>query len=318
MMPKARTLAYVFALTALLVFSACAPGTAPAIFNDNADTLAGAVPNLPTVNDLFAVEPITTSFDDVYTEATLAADANAFIDLRAMPRTATGSYQLSPGLYQLAAQSFCLKAGTHGPSAGSGYLPAPLEGDRRDIVYKILNTYADNPSVTQRNAQVLIWAIIARTSFTDMSPGIQATATRLLNQQELFALNNGALGLVPDQVWNALLRQVPQPVQQVYNAERNLRTLANRADSGYETFEDIAVLAGAAPGADQIRNVPRGQWAEHPGGYLVRYFPSGYSSTRVEIFVPETQQAVVVDLSETVATPANTSAQRLGIGTPAR
>ncbi|MDZ7704336.1 MAG: hypothetical protein U5L04_07640 [Trueperaceae bacterium] len=317
-MPKRHYLARALALVALLIVSACSPGAVPSVLGDNTGNLAGAVPNLPTVNDLFAVEPITTSFDDVYTEADLAVATNTFTDLRTMPRSADGSYQLTPGLYQLAAQSFCLKAGTHGPSEGSGYLPAPLEGDRRDIVYKILNTYADNPSVTQRNAQVLIWAIIARTSFTDMSPGIQATATRLLNQQELLALSNGALGLVPDQVWNTLLQQVPQPVRQIYNAERNLRTLANRAGSSYETFEDVAVLAGAAPDADQIRNVPRGQWAEHPGGYLVRYFPSGYSSTRVEIFVSETRPSVVVDLSETVATPANTSAQRLGIGTPAR
>ncbi|MEM7736629.1 MAG: hypothetical protein AAF267_12650 [Deinococcota bacterium] len=238
-----------------------------------------------------------------------------FTDIRTLPRNGNG-YTLTPGLYELEAESFCLRAGTHGPSAGDGYLPAPLLGDREAIVYKILATYAGSTAVSQRDAQVLIWAIVANTRYTDMSPRVQLTAAALLTEEELFTLNDGAIGLIPDQVWFELEQQIPAPVRQVYIAERRMRNLINQADSSYETLEDVAVLTGAAPAASLIREIPRGQWAAHPDGYLIRYFPSGYSRTRVEVFVPPEQSSVLFDPSRTVAAPANTGAQRLGIGIP--
>jgi hypothetical protein len=150
--------------------------------------------------------------------------------------------------------------------------------------------------------------------------------------QPLIELNGGALGFIPDSVWAGLQSQIPSELRQIYAAERELRNLLNDANYTYESLEEIAVLAGIAPAEYLIRDVPRGRWAEHPDGYFVRYFPNGYQSTRVEVLVPPTNQIAQevtasqefvppinhasFDLSSIVATPANTSAQRIGIGTP--
>jgi hypothetical protein len=51
----------------------------------------------------------------------------------------------------------------------------------------------------------------------------------------------------------------------------------------------------------------------HPDGYYVRYIPSGYSSTRVEIWVPQGSPAVgkEFDPAAHIAVPGNTARQRL-------
>jgi hypothetical protein len=59
--------------------------------------------------------------------------------------------------------------------------------------------------------------------------------------------------------------------------------------------------------------VPSGRWSMHPDGYFVRYLPSGYSSTRVEIWVPQGSPAVgkEYDPAAHIAVPGNTARQRL-------
>ena len=59
--------------------------------------------------------------------------------------------------------------------------------------------------------------------------------------------------------------------------------------------------------------MPSGRWSLHPDGYYVRYIPSGYSSTRTEIWVPEGSPAVgkEYDPATHIAVPGNTSRQRL-------
>ena len=52
-------------------------------------------------------------------------------------------------------------------------------------------------------------------------------------------------------------------------------------------------------------------WSLHPDGYYIRYFPSGYSRTKVQIYVPESKGQVIYDAVGTIACPANTGAQRL-------
>jgi hypothetical protein len=306
------------------LLAACSPSATENVLGDvardaGAEAAAAAIqdaPGLPTIDDLLSTNPITTSFEDAYAERDLfGVTDTTYTNIRSMPSSSAG-YTLTSGFYELEAESFCLRAGTHGPSDGDGYLPAPLLGERRQIVYKILSTYASNPNVSQRDAQVLLWAIIASTPFSDMSARVQATAIALLNEEELFELNNGVIGLVPDPVWFELEQQIPAPVRAIYRAERDIRNLVASANSSYETLETVAVLSGAAPASSLVRQVPRGQWAQHPEGYFVRYFPSGYSRTRVEVYVPP-ETTVTFDPSISVAAPANTGAQRLGIGTPA-
>jgi hypothetical protein len=73
------------------------------------------------------------------------------------------------------------------------------------------------------------------------------------------------------------------------------------------------VLSGAAPRGEGSIEIPSGRWSMHPDGYYIRYIPSGYSSTRVEIWVPQGSPAVgkEYDPATHIAVPGNTARQRL-------
>ena len=65
------------------------------------------------------------------------------------------------------------------------------------------------------------------------------------------------------------------------------------------------------------------QWYRHEQGYYVRYYPDGYKKTTIQVYVPETTadgenliNYILFDPTSISIAPANTNAQRLGIGAP--
>ena len=248
------------------------------------------IPDLDSIlGDLLKGEPpISTSLEDAVTEVPFLDefDPDIITPLTVLERAPNGDYLLQPGLFKLNAQSYCLHAGTYAPGRGEGYLYTPLKGSRAEVIRNILRRSLDHPEVPQQDIQVLIWAILARTKIADMSSDMQRTANSLLTSDEIFDLNGGALGLIPDQVMQEAIAQLPDPVQQTLRAEAQLRSMLTSGNAAYQELERVAVLVGEPPVADE-REVPRGRWSYHPDGYFIRYFPSGYALTRVEIYVPE-------------------------------
>jgi hypothetical protein len=102
-------------------------------------------------------------------------------------------------------------------------------------------------------------------------------------------------------------------LRQIAQAEAQLRQMMTTPGASFAEMERVAVLSGAAPLGEGSRNVPSGRWSLHPDGYYVRYLPSGYSSTRVEIWVPQGSPAVgkEYDPATHIAVPGNTARQRL-------
>ncbi|MBA2564178.1 MAG: hypothetical protein H0V09_01990 [Gemmatimonadetes bacterium] len=220
---------------------------------------------------------------------------------------------LEPGTYGMQAQSYCLHAGTYGPGGGDGYLYAPPAGPAQDAVVSIARNSVDHPDIPQHDVQVLLWAIIARAKFEDLEPGLKATAAQLLTKEQLVKLNRGALDLLPGPVLDNALASMPEPLRKVLEAEAELRRMMTNPGSSFSDMERIAVLSGMAPRGEGSRPVPSGRWSLHPDGYYVRYVPSGYSSTRMEIWVPEGSPAVgkEYDPAMHIAVPGNTARQRL-------
>ena len=72
--------------------------------------------------------PITTSLEharwavDSLDNFTPRESKRSMLQLQ---RTPSGGFVLQPGYYEMHTQSYCLKAGTHGPGGGDGYLYAP-------------------------------------------------------------------------------------------------------------------------------------------------------------------------------------------------
>ncbi|ULT24165.1 hypothetical protein KUH03_34820 [Sphingobacterium sp. E70] len=107
---------------------------------------------------------------------------------------------------------------------------------------------------------------------------------RLLTPEQLLMLEGGALGILPFDVVQKAKDQMPPAVQAIFEAENNIRQLVSSGNYSYAEFEKYAIMAGMA---EPRTDVPSGIWTLHPDGYYVRYFPSGYSVTKVQVYVPE-------------------------------
>ena len=272
---------------------------------------------LPDVSGLLQGKaPITTSLQD----AKWAVDSldnftprEAVRSMLQLQRTPNGGFVLQPGYWEMHTQSYCLKAGTHGPGGGDGYLFAPPKGPAEDAVMTIVRNSVNRPEIPQQKIQQLLWAIIARAKFEDLQGDIKAVASQLLTPRQLAGLNRSALDVLQGNALTDALGGVPEPLRQIAQAEAQLRQMLTTPGASFAEMERVAVLSGAAPLGPGSREVPSGRWSLHPDGYWVRYLPSGYSSTRVEIWVPQGSPSVgkEYDPAAHIAVPGNTARQRL-------
>src|SRR5918999_706532 len=295
----------------IVVLLALSAASASAQFADLADKLKKKTPNL-----LGGKAPITMSLSDAK-----CGDASkdgftpreAARSMMTLQRTPNGGFVVQPGYYTMQTQSYCLKAGTHGPGGGEGYLYAPPKGPAEDAVMSVLRNSVQHPEIEQQDIQALLWAIIARAKFEDLQPQMKATASKLLTPRQLATLNRSALDVLSGNALTDALGGVPEPLRQIAQAEAQLRQMLTTPGASFAEMERVAVLSGAAPLGPGSQNVPSGRWSMHPDGYYVRYLPSGYSSTRVEIWVPQGSPAVgkEFDPAAHIAVPGNTARQRL-------
>ena len=271
-------------------------------------------PEVKLPNLIKGKPPITTSIQDaVYADPNRDGfDPGVAQDLASLPLDSKNRFILAPGYYTMTAQSYCLKAGTYGPTGGNAYLYAPLKGPQRKAVDAILRNSVDHPDIAQRDIQVLLWAIIARAKFENLNNRSKVVAARLLSSSQIASLNRNAIDVLTNRQVQGLIGGVPTPVATVLQAEADMRRMLSTGAS-YGDLEAVAVLAGMAPiGEGSLTNVPANRWNRHPKGFWVRYDPSGYSRTRVEVYVPEDADGEKYDPADSVAVPANTSRQRLG------
>ena len=275
------------------------------------DKLKKKTPNL-----LGEKAPITTSLPDA---KWADASKDGFIpgeasrSLMTLQRTPNGGFVLQTGYYEMQDQSYCLKAGTHGPGQGDGYLYAPPKGPAEDAVMTIVRNSVNHPEIDQHDIQALLWAIIARAKFEDLQSNLKTVASRLLTPRQLASLNRSALDALQGNALTDALGGVPEPLRQIAQAEAQLRQMLTTPGASFAEMERVAVLSGNAPLGPGSQSVPSGRWSLHPDGYWVRYIPSGYSSTRVEIWVPQGSPAVgkEYDPATHIAVPGNTARQRL-------
>lgn len=273
---------------------------------------------------------ITTEFADVDTTYVMPANAMDSIlakDILEQPKSVTGAYILCPGLYQMVCKSYCIKAGTYGPSKGDSYLYAPLKGPKENLMKTMLINAEKKGNFAQHDIQLLLWAIIAKTKFKDLNPHLQFVLMSLLSAKEIVDFNDGAIGFIPDVMIDQALQGMPASVRAIITAENQMRKMFGDAQRSYAEFERMAVITGMAP-VDRP-TFKRGRWSKHPLGYYIRYLPEGYNKTTVQVYVPIAPKGVPSDYQEqdlnnndcsfqvefnaigSVAVPSNTQSQRL-------
>ncbi len=261
--------------------------------------------------------PITTNIKDaVYGDPTQDGftPPTPVQQLTSLDRTPYGGFILKAGYYEMMAQSYCLKAGTHGPGGGDGYLYGPLKGKAETIVQNILQNSVAHPEIPQRDIQLLLWAIMARAKYETLQPNVQLAATTLLDPDQVAKLRTNALSILNSRQMRRLLGKASPSLRNVLQAEANMRRTFSRPNATYAEFERIAVLAGDVGLGAGSKEIPVGRWSLHPDGYYIRYIPSGYSKTTVQIWVPANSDGIdeIYDPAVHVAVPGNTSRQRLG------
>lgn len=271
---------------------------------------------IPDLDRILGEEPgLTTSFDDAVTGIPFFDDYEPAYTapLCQLPTLPQGGFLISvPGDFEFEAASYCLHAGTHGPGSGEGYLYATLKGSQAGIITDILNNSTRHLDIPQQHIQSLVWGIQAKTKISDMPPELRDAASRLLSQSQVSKLNGGALGMVPDELFDQAFFDVPAPLRTVMEAEARLRSNLTGGLFDYGALEEIAVLSGDPPDDGEGPVIPRGRWSFDPAGYFVRYFPDGYSHTTVQIMRPDSFTIEVDPLGRIVAI-ANSFGSRISL-----
>ncbi|TAK17158.1 MAG: hypothetical protein EPO35_03710 [Acidobacteria bacterium] len=212
-------------------------------------------------------------------------DDLTFGDMRSLPRDASGAYTLKPGAWQMTVQSFCLLAGTTGPSKGDGYLYAPLAGPRAGIINDILDHSAAHMEIPQEDIQSLLWAILARARFSQLTPELQKAASALLTRTQIATIEADASERITSAIRDQVIARLPQPAAAIFDAESRLRD-ALATGASYEEQARLAVRDGEPEPQDGDRDVPEGRWSI-AGNYLIRFLPSDYTKTTIQVMVPE-------------------------------
>ena len=262
------------------------------------------------VKNMITNEAITTNFKDCdqsNIKPPTFGNQEKYSSLCSSEMTEKG-FVLKPGYYEINVKSFCLKAGTHAPSKGDGYLYAPLNGPKKEIVDKVVKNWAKHPEIKQNDVQALLWAIIAKASFKNLNPDLQLVATKLLSSKDILSLTKMGLDFIPASTMSDVKSSLPKSVQVVLEAENKIREAFSSSSYNYSELEKFAMLAGFSSEKSEI---DYGTWGLHPNGFWISYQPHGYSQMTVKIYVPESVSTAYYLPSDDVAVPANTSSQRL-------
>jgi hypothetical protein len=260
--------------------------------------------------------PISTNIKDaIYGDATKDGfkPTTKLTALTSLPRSEKGGFVLSAGYFEMHAQSYCLHAGTYGPGGGDGYLYAPVKGSAKDPVMAILQNSFLHSDIDQHDIQLLLWAIVARAKFEDLNNQLKVVASRLLTEKQIASLNRNAMSVLTSSEFSRVTGGLPAPIRQVLQAEADMRNMLSGPSVVYADMERAAVLAGKAPKGEGSVDTPSSRWSKHPDGYFIRYIPSGYSHTLIQIWVEAGSAAIgkTCDPATHIAVPGNTSRQRL-------
>lgn len=289
-------------LHVIVILSACGPAShAPKTATTNRTAYASTN------------APVTTTFYDVDSTAIITdslAGVDSAISLLTLSRNDAGAYLLSPGFYEADFKTYCLQPGTPAPTVSDAYFQAPLTGSRTDIIETILRRSQNEPDLDQKNIQLLLWSVVSRSNFNTLSPRVQATGRRLLNPKQVFELQGGYVALA-----KSVVSVLPSST-----GATTIKQLFEIGAQSYEAYEKLAVLN--TPPQPRNTNITRNQWYRQQEGFYVRYLPTGYQQTKIQVYVPKhaaamdtTASALLFDPVSLVVVAANSNAQRLGIGT---
>ena len=179
------------------------------------------------------------------------------ISLTDLPRTEAGGFVMAPGFYEAEFKTYCLQPGTPDPAPRDAYLQAPISGYRKEIVETVLYNSRIKSDIEQRHVQLLLWSVVSRSNFNNLTPEVQADAYQLLTPKQVFELKGGVMGVVKNVSAN-----LP-----ITNGHNDVRHLFEMGSASYELFEKIAVLR--EPSRINRADFKNDQWYKQKQNYFL-------------------------------------------------
>ena len=189
------------------------------------------------------------------------------------------NFELSPGYYKATLRSYCLHAGTYGPSKGSGYQLANFEGTQKKLIISILEKSVENPEIDQSDIQTLIWGIESGNKFSSYPADFQSRVKPLLSIKDM--------ALMEINVKDVVERNLPSELENLMTTYASLREEMQSTQMNFDKLEDIAVKAGAPPLGVGSISIDGGKWSYLNSGYFIRVDPKSYSTSEVSLYRPE-------------------------------
>jgi hypothetical protein len=153
--------------------------------------------------------------------------------------------------------------------------------------------------------------VVSGSDFNKLPLAVQSDARQLLTSKQIFELKGGVMGFV-----KTVSNNLP-------GGNSDVKRLFELGSSSYEAVEKLAVLREQSK--LKRSDFKNDQWYKQPEGYYVRYFPISYQKIKVQVYVPDDvldstgksgEDYIVFDPTGLQVVPANSNAQRLGIGGP--
>ncbi|MGB9697519.1 MAG: hypothetical protein ACP5P3_06960 [Ignavibacteria bacterium] len=239
------------------------------------DVLNKVKEKVTSPTELFEEKNITTSITDAYPIVPLPEDMYGF-----KPREITDNENSYPsGYYFKSVESYCLKAGTHGPYSGAGYLLAPILGKKASLVKNILEKRMLHPEIKRTDVQHLLWAIIYGTKFKDLPAQLQINVTPLLTPTEIADLNVDIKEIAFD--------VMPSDVKSIAEFYRDFRKKLADPTAGFSDIEQMAIRTGIPPLGPGSKDISAGKWFLYGNEFFVRIFPIAYYNTIFEFYRPD-------------------------------
>jgi hypothetical protein len=239
------------------------------------DVLNKVKEKVTSPGDLFEEKNITTSITDAYPFTLLPDDMYGFKPVEITDNES--SYP--PGYYFKSVESYCLKAGTHGPYSGAGYLLAPILGKKASLVKNILQKRMLHPEIKRNDVQHLLWAIIYGTKFKDLPPQLQINIAPLLTTAEIAELNVDLKEVAFD--------LMPSDVRSIAEFYRDFRKKLADPTASFNDIEQMAVRTGIPPIGPGSKDISAGKWFLYGNEFFVRIFPKAYYNTIFEFYRPD-------------------------------
>ena len=214
----------------------------------------------------------------------------------------TGRLLLRPGFsYEFDLESFCVNAGVERPIVGDGLFLGDIQGPAKDWLPVILKNYKSK-NISQEEAQVLIWSLLSKTRFNDLS---------LQNQTLLLILFPDAAikfghSFIESEAKSLLFSQLPADL---LNAKDQIEKYQELLQNTQLTFSEIEKTL--SPASSRNQPLPVG-WLKHEDGYYIHLEAKGYQQTKIKIYVPDNiKKSTYFEPTKHVALPGQ--GQRLAL-----